>query len=197
MNYNELIFILRNAENAYDVCKYYAQLAELMPSISKMFLFDQRSKYHGYDLFTHCCATVAGLPSNLEDDMVYLAALIHDIGKVEAQVMLESGVAAYKGHPEHSCYDVSTIIIPELKKAMIELSDDQQDRLLFYIRHHDDDFRSLNFCLKPYRKLPKWQLRNWCLLEIADAKAHSLYPKIEKRINDVQIMLRIIDKGRY
>lgn len=84
MTKQELIRLLRTAESPYDVCAYHKGLADVMPSISKMFCFDQRSKYHGYDLFTHCCATVALLPKDLKSDMVYLAALIHDIGKVEA-----------------------------------------------------------------------------------------------------------------
>lgn len=197
MTYDELIFMLRNAENAYDVCKYYKQLAEIMPSISKMFLFDQRSKYHGYDLFMHCCATVAGLPADLEDDMVYLAALLHDIGKVAAQVLLESGVAAYKGHSEHSYLETNSYVIPELQSSGIILDDAQIERLLFYIRHHDDDFKSMNYCLKPYRKLPKWQLAAWCQLEISDASAHTLYPKTKERIRCCNVMLNLVNKGKY
>ena len=197
MTKQELIRLLRTAESPYDVCAYHKGLADVMPSISKMFCFDQRSKYHGYELFTHCCATVALLPKDLKSDMVYLAALIHDIGKVEAQILLESGAASYKGHPEHSYVETISSIIPELSAAGIMLDSDEKEQLLFFVRHHDDDFKAMNYCLKRYRSLPKFWLLAWCNLEIADAKAHTMYQKTQERVRTCNVMLNLVTKGKY
>lgn len=197
MTKQELIRLLRTAESPYDVCAYHKELADVMPSISKMFCFDQRSKYHGYDLFTHCCATVALLPKDLKSDMVYLAALIHDIGKVEAHILLDNGIASYKGHQEHSYAETISSIIPELSTAGINLSSDEQDQLLFFVRHHDDDFKSMQYNLKPYRNLPKFWLLAWCNLEIADAMAHTMYFKTQERIRTCNVMLNLVLKNKY
>ena len=47
-----------------------------------MFDYDQMNKAHQYDLWMHCIHTVLEIPKNIDDDMLYLSALLHDIGKV-------------------------------------------------------------------------------------------------------------------
>ena len=47
-----------------------------------MFGYDQKNSAHQYDLWMHSLHVVCNLPRRMENDMVYLAALLHDIGKI-------------------------------------------------------------------------------------------------------------------
>ena len=52
-----------------------------MPAIRVMFDYNQNSQYHQYDLWMHCVHTVLGIDGKIEDDMLFLIALLHNIGK--------------------------------------------------------------------------------------------------------------------
>ena len=75
----------RTARSFDDVDQARDQIAEIIPAIRIMFEYDQKNHAHQYDLWEHCVQTVINLPESVKDDMVFLAALLHDIGKPECQ----------------------------------------------------------------------------------------------------------------
>ena len=81
----KLIGILRHASEVKEIDKYRVEITELIPETRRMVDFNQQNYAHQYDLWEHSLQTVVGLPKDVEDDMVYLAALIHDIGKPDCQ----------------------------------------------------------------------------------------------------------------
>ena len=51
------------------------------PCVVRMFEYNQENSYHQYDLWLHSVRTVLEIPKSATDDMLYLAALLHDIGR--------------------------------------------------------------------------------------------------------------------
>lgn len=137
MKWNELIKLLKTAKNAEDIDKYREEIIELIPTLKIMVDFDQKNHAHQYDLWMHSLHVVANLPRNLEDDMLYLAALLHDIGKPDCQCKptKPNDISMhYYGHPKRSMEIVRDIIIPKLN--CINATDAK--RLFYYVEYHDD-----------------------------------------------------------
>jgi tRNA nucleotidyltransferase (CCA-adding enzyme) len=175
MRYEELISLLREEDVAV-IDFYRKDIAQLIPGFEVMFNYDQNHRAHQYDLWLHCCHTVVGLPKNIDDDMVYLAGLLHDIGKPYCQCRTTRG-SSYVGHPARSMEIVRDSIIPAISSGGVGLSVDEIRRLLFYIRYHDCmNLKSL------LNVVSRAELRNLVLLQIADAEAHIQLPAVERRI---------------
>ena len=81
----QLIQRLKYARTPHDIEELKENIITLIPMAKIMFHFDQKNESHCYDLWEHCVHTVLHLPSDTDDDMLYLAALLHDIGKPDCQ----------------------------------------------------------------------------------------------------------------
>ncbi len=117
MDLKELFNLLKTAENAEEIDKNRYKIEELISSVNVMFDYDQKNHAHQFDLWIHSVHTVVNLPRNMEDDMMYLAALLHDIGKPDSQCIsnrLNDTDMHYYGHPQRSMEIVRDIVIPQL-----------------------------------------------------------------------------------
>ncbi|MGN0037766.1 MAG: CCA tRNA nucleotidyltransferase [Coriobacteriales bacterium] len=77
--------------------EYRDVVGTFLPQVEPMFGFEQRSKYHVYDVWEHCvrsCGIIEPQP------VLRLAALIHDIGKPGCFFTDEDGCGHFYGHPE-------------------------------------------------------------------------------------------------
>lgn len=182
----EIIKCLKQAKSCSDIDLIREEIVEIMPVVQMMFGYDQQNAAHQYDLWEHSVHTVLNLPENIEDDMLYLAALLHDIGKPDCQC---SGKRAddtnkhYYGHPHRSMEIVRDVVLPFLEQKEIFLSAPEKNRLLYYVEHHDDYVSLEKDCLERHlERVTLREFRNLLLLEIADAKAHVMIPVVEKRI---------------
>lgn len=162
------------------------RLVFYIPEISVMFDFDQCNRAHQYDLWYHCLHTVVNLPRSMDDDMLYLAALLHDIGKPDCRCRgIREGDPNmhYYGHPHRSMEIVRDHVIPELNATGVVLSQDEQRRLLYYVEYHDDRVSLHQKHLKRHLQLATLaEFKNLMRLQVADAKAHVMLPVIEERI---------------
>lgn len=70
-------------------------LKELIPELMPTVGYNQMSPYHHKDLFLHILCTVEKVPPILH---LRLAALLHDIGKVDTLSIDEDGVGHFFGH---------------------------------------------------------------------------------------------------
>ena len=185
MTYEELIRMLKEEQDPEVVNARREEIAEILPTLRIMFDFDQKNHAHQYDLWMHCVHTALGLPRGLEDDMLYLAALIHDIGKPESQVKgkrEDDPNMHYYGHPAVSERIVKEKILPELERT-VSLTEDDKRRLLYYVAYHDDRVSLRIRHLRRHLKIPAAfeEFQNLMLLETADAKAHVQIPLVEQR----------------
>ena len=140
-----------------------------------MFDFNQENDAHQYDLWYHSLHTVLGIPRGMDDDMLYLAALLHDIGKPSVKITGSDGDSHYKGHQK-----VSRDIV---LKMDLDIALAERYRLLYYVRHNDD-YMSLDrhFIASILDEISVTEFKHLLLLEISDAKAHILTPLVEERI---------------
>lgn len=193
MNISELILLLRNAQNAAEIDKKREDIAVLIPKVRIMFDYNQRNRAHQYDLWMHCVHTALGLKKDIADDMLYLGALLHDIGKPDCQTNgkrpgdLEKH---YYGHPKHSMEIVRDEIIPDLLQKGEVLTEDEQRRLLYYVEHHDDRMGLEIKFLKEHLELGAslTEFQNLMHLEVADALAHVQIPIVAQRAKNCEIL---------
>lgn len=187
MNLADLITILRESDSAADIDRHRPDIVQLIPKVKIMLDFNQQNYAHQYDLWEHCLQTVAGLSKDIDDDMVFLAAMLHDIGKPDCQTYdTRDGKVNmhYYGHPQRSMEIVKDAIIPELLSKGESLRDDDQRRLIYYVEYHDD---RVSLRMKHLRRhlnmgVSLQEFQNLMRLQVADAKAHVLIPVVRQRI---------------
>ena len=187
MTLRELIQLLRSATDVREIEKYRDEIVELIPETKIMLNFNQQNYAHQYDLWKHSLQTVVGLPKDIEDDMVHLAALVHDIGKPDCQIYDERDDKVnmhYYGYPARSMEITRDQIIPGLIAKGEKLTDDEQRRLLYYVEYHDDRVSLRMKHLRRHLKLGASvsEFQTLLKLQVADAKAHVLISIVQKRI---------------
>ena len=185
---NDLIEFLRKSDSFEKIDKYRNEVAELIPKVKIMFDYDQEHYAHQYDLWKHSIMTVLGLDENIEDDMIYLAALLHDIGKPDCRIYAyEKGEMKthYPGHPERSMEIVRDEIIPDLLKKGEPLSEKQIKILLYYVKYHDEVITPEPDCMRSHLNsgVTLTEFKNLMKLHVSDAKAHNMVPFVINRID--------------
>lgn len=185
MDIRELCSLLKNANNAEEIDRKREEILALIPAAEIMIDYDQQNWTHQYDLWQHSLHTVLGLPRGLEDDMLYLGALLHDIGKPESQTKGEKDGRInmhYYGHPEKSLQLVKQEIVPTMEWNGEFLSETEKKRLFYYVAFHDDHVSFRKKHLRRHLKTASFEeFQKLMLLQTADAKAHIQVPVIEER----------------
>ena len=185
MDIRELCSLLKNADNAEEIDRNREEILALIPAAEIMIDYDQQNWTHQYDLWQHSLHTVLGLPRGLEDDMLYLGALLHDIGKPESQTKGEKDGRInmhYYGHPEKSLQLVKQEIVPTMEWNGEFLSETEKKRLFYYVAFHDDHVSFRKKHLRRHLKTASFEeFQKLMLLQTADAKAHIQVPVIEER----------------
>lgn len=147
----------------------------LIPQLAPTVGYDQGSRYHDSDLYTHTARAVAAAPC---DHAMRLAMLLHDIGKPSCRSTDENGECHYYGHAEKSAQIADEVLrglkcdnatrervceIVRYHDIPIELSEKYMRRQLakhgerlvdIFRAHIADDSAKQPFCLE---RIPKWQ----------------------------------------
>lgn len=186
MQFNEILLSLKIATSIEELISLTAVITDYIPQTAIMVDYDQNNHAHQYDLWNHCLHTVLNLPRDLDDDMLCLAALLHDIGKPDCRCVGKregDTNAHYYGHPLRSMEIVRDAVIPTLLAKGMALTTDEQRRLLYYVEYHDDRVSLRPKHLRRHLAMVSLtEFQNLMLLQVADAKAHVLLPIIEERI---------------
>ena len=182
----DLIELLKSANSVEEIDVHRDDIALLIPMVRIMFDYDQQNHAHQYDLWNHCLHTVINLPRNLEDGMLYLAALLHDIGKPDSQckgTREDDTNMHYYGHPKRSMEIVRDEVIPYLLDMGEEILFSDIKRLIYYVEYHDDRVSvKLKHVRRHINMVEFEEFQKLMLLQVADAEAHVMLPIIEERI---------------
>ena len=182
----DLIELLKSANSVEEIDEHRDEIALLIPMVRIMFDYDQQNHAHQYDLWNHCLHTVINLPRNLEDGMLYLAALLHDIGKPDSQckgTREDDTNMHYYGHPKRSMEIVRDEVIPYLLDMGEEILFSDIKRLIYYVEYHDDRVSvKLKHVRRHINMVEFEEFQKLMLLQVADAEAHVMLPIIEERI---------------
>lgn len=181
-NYQKAIKILKTAKSIEELKANISLIKDVFPMIELMNGFNQENTYHKYNLYEHSLFTVLYLPRNIDDDMIYIAALFHDIGKLYTKSII-NGKTHYYGHEKKSFEVVKERVLPFLIKIGVFFLDDDLKRLEFYILKHDE---IVGWPIDIYKFVENYKLKtfsNLMFLQVADSKSHKKTPvSIRKRI---------------
>ena len=95
--YAELIKIIMGDHAEEVLLKFRKIIFVIIPELEKCDGFDQKSKYHAYDVYTHIVKSVS---IAIKDKTVRLACLLHDIAKPQAFSVDDFGRGHFYGHQE-------------------------------------------------------------------------------------------------
>ena len=85
--------------SATDLLRFAPVLIQALPELAPTVGFDQRSRHHIHDIFTHTAHMTAAVPQDLP---LRWAALLHDVGKVSTFTQDEGGEGHFYGHAKVS-----------------------------------------------------------------------------------------------
>ena len=117
-------------------------LEEIFPEVHKTKGFDQHSSFHADDLYEHSLAVLNKTPSILE---VRMAALYHDVGKIDTFFLDENGEGRFFGHQQ-----VSKDLLEKRLKDLRYSNKFINDTSILIIRHMDN---TNTYTKKSVRKL--------------------------------------------
>lgn len=155
---------------------YEAGVLEIiLPEIAEMYGVEQNNPYHVYDVFYHTLKVVENTP---KDEVLRLAALFHDLGKVYTKETVD-GIDRFYGH--HKVSKKTTKLILERMK----FSNKVKNEILELVYFHDVQVlakrRSVRRLLN---KLEYTNLDNLLALKRADILGQN--PKYLARISDLE-----------
>lgn len=128
MDYRELLALLQ-AQNVYDCIKEKEEaIFALLPELKVCKGFDQKNKWHIYDVYEHILHVVSGVEAK---PLLRLTALFHDMGKPPAFTQDTEGVGHFFGHWDRS------VEIFQKYAPLLALSQRELDQIAALIFYHD------------------------------------------------------------
>ena len=188
--YQELVKILKGKYVEETLLKYKKVIFEIIPELKACDGFDQKSKYHAYDVYTHIVKTV-GYSKN--ENVVRLACLLHDIAKPYSFTVDEFGRGHFYGHQEKGA-EMAVSILKGLKVDNKTIATVET-----VIRLHDTVIPANRVKVKKFLSKHGYEiLRVLIEVRIADALAHAV-AYVKERVEESKAVLEIandiISKG--
>jgi len=179
---SELMKMLVGVNIFQILMEYFDVFSIIIPEIAPMYKFDQRNKYHKYDLWEHTCHVVDNIKNELP---LRLAALLHDIGKPQTFFENETGGHFY-GHA-HVSYEMTSKILTRLKfdnktKAKVEM----------LVRYHDGDIEPEVPRIK--KMLSKFGNDFFDLIELKKADTLAQADFLKYRIDELALLEKIANE---
>lgn len=150
-------FAARALEQNSDILKY------VLPEIEPCIGFEQRTRHHEFDVWTHICKAVGYA---LPEPEIRFAMLFHDLGKPDCMFVDGRGNGHFKGHAERGR------LLAEGIMRRLEFPKNMIDEISWLIYHHDvpipEDRKELKGLI---RELGAPDLRDLLQCKIADSRA--------------------------
>ena len=112
-----------------DLKRFKPVFLQVIPELSQCVDFDQHSRHHAYDVFTHTDRVVAAVDP---DPVLRWAALLHDVGKPQVFTRDEAGHGHFLGHAKVSAQMAEDIL------RRLKASNQLREQVVFLILHHMD-----------------------------------------------------------
>ena len=93
--------------SAEDLLRFAPVLTAVIPELAPTVGFNQHSRHHSYDLFTHIAHVTEAVPATLP---LRWAALLHDIGKLNTFTLDDRGEGHFYGHAQESARIAEAIL---------------------------------------------------------------------------------------
>ena len=168
----ELVKLLCGENSRRVILDYFEVLEVVLPEISGMKGFDQKNRWHIYDILNHTAHTVENSPAI---PVFRITALLHDCGKVDSFSMDEKGVGHFYGHPEVSHQKAKNAL------ARLKFDNATTNEVLALIKHHDMPIEPTKIAVKKVLK----QLTSdtfFKLLDIKRADNQAQNPELTKPV---------------
>ncbi|MBR6529091.1 MAG: HD domain-containing protein [Firmicutes bacterium] len=124
----ELVKLLLGKDVRRVLLEYWDVLAVIIPELAPMKDLDQKTHWHIYPVHEHTAVAVENAPN---EDILRVAALLHDVGKPKCFFIDEKGVGHSYGHAQVGV-DLSREILTRLK-----FDNESKMRILNLIKYHD------------------------------------------------------------
>lgn len=155
--------------------EYKEILAVFIPEFIPTFNFDQHTKHHCYDVYTHIVKSVESVPQNLN---LRLTMLLHDIAKPECYVYNNFDGGHFKGHQLPSSKMAYTIL------KRLKYPNKTIEYVVELIKEHDNRFPATEKSVKKFiSKHDENFFYDYILIRTADTLAQSDYQRKEKLEN--------------
>ena len=133
------------AATARDILDGAELLLRVIPELAPQLGFDQKNPHHEHDIFTHTAMVVERAP---KEPILRMAALLHDLGKVDTFFLDEKGVGHFYGHAGLGAKMAEDIL------RRLKCSNALRDEVTWLIAHHMDCFpceeKSARRCLSKH-----------------------------------------------
>lgn len=169
--------------NAAAVLRSFPEVfAVVMPEIKPMFSFDQRSRYHCFDVWEHTLHALEAAPAH---PVLRWAVLLHDIGKPHCFTLDVRGGHFY-GHPAIS-RELAEGILRRLK-----FDHETQNAILTLVEWHDRNFPHTEKGMRrALMKLGELRLRQ--LLDVKRADNLGQAPEYRNRLSEINLCEKILN----
>lgn len=150
----------------FDVMKNNSDIVcKIIPELNDCVGFNQNNKYHIYDIYEH---TLVAMKNSVNDKIVRLALLLHDIGKPKACELGDDGYYHYHGHGKIS-RDISENILNRLR-----FDNKTKNIILVLVEEHDRTISCTEKSIKRLlNKLGEQAVRLLLEVRIGDIKGHN------------------------
>ena len=133
------------AATARDILDGAELLLRVIPELAPQLGFDQKNPHHEHDIFTHTAMVVERAP---KEPVLRMAALLHDLGKVDTFFLDEKGVGHFYGHAGLGAKMAEDIL------RRLKCSNALREEVVWLIHHHMDRFpceeKSARRCLSKH-----------------------------------------------
>ena len=176
------ILISDNVKYGFDLLKEIEMLGIILPEIQAMVGFDQKNANHNLDLYEHSLNTVSLTKPDL---VTRIAALFHDVGKLETFKLNDRGEFSFIGHEK-----VSGEIAKKVLKSY-NYSNYIKNNVFLLINAH---MCCLNtYTKKNIRKLLR-KLREENVMRLFDLQTADIMSTVNKNLENIENGKRILNE---
>jgi tRNA nucleotidyltransferase (CCA-adding enzyme) len=184
---SEFCKILCNAD-ANLLMKYRDVFAEFIPEIKPMFDFNQRTRWHKYDVYAHTVHAVEHAPK--DDLVVRLAMFFHDIGKPETFTIDDNGNGHFYGHPL-----ISGEITEKVMRRM-KFDNATLKSVLQLVENHDNRVSvSEKGARKLLRDFGEEQAKRLLIVQECDKSAQANIADVQKGFDEINEIRQHLDEA--